>query len=121
MKKKQDLHAKNIVDRAESFWEYVGFCSKGMWTFKETNMKVIKTPKFDLWQLFWKGANKRMNHSVPFAAAVPALSARLWKEILIGLAEAEFVPESAMNLCCTDCSKFSGMTLPEEAGENRYR
>ena len=90
-------------------------CVWSMWsesecarTFKETNMKVIKTPKFDLWQLFWKGSNKRMNHSVPFTAAVRALSARLWKEILIGLAEAEFVPESAMNLCCTDCAQCRG-------------
>lgn len=68
-------------------------------------MKVIKTPKFDLWQLFWKGSNIGMNHSVPFTAAVCALRARLWKEILIGLAEAEFVPESAMNLCGTDCTQ----------------
>ena len=72
------------------------------------NQNVQGLSKFDLWQLFWKGSNKRMNHSVPFTAAVRALSARLWKEILIGLAEAEFVPESAMNLCCTDCTQCHG-------------
>ena len=63
-------------------------CVWSMWsesecarTFKETNMKVIKTPKFDLWQLFWKGSNKRMNHSVPFTAAVrvaPDFGRRFW-------------------------------------------